>query len=108
MAGEHLTEQLEFGAQVLGLRFLVDDRNASEFVVRSLRPQLVPEHIDEHLFHVFDSVRPGEEVTDFAATGLLGGGDVLQQKCAACVRIDLDQPRTVRRQVKVVTEEHTV
>jgi hypothetical protein len=66
MAFEHLPEQLEFRAQVLLLRF-----------VRPLGPQLVPEHVDEHLLDVVDAVRPGEEFADLAATGLLRRRDVL-------------------------------
>ena len=50
----------------------------------------------------------GNPDTDFAATGLLGRRDMLQEQSTAGVRVDLDQPRAVGSQVEVVTEEYTV
>ena len=106
MTGEHLAEQLEFGHEVLGFRLFVDDRNASERLVGPLCTEFLPEHVDEHLPHVVDASRAGEEISDFAATGLLRRCDVLQEQCTARVRVDLDQARAVRGQVEVVTEEY--
>ncbi len=101
-----MSEQIELGSQELGGRCFIDYRYAPQVPAGELEPKLAAKHRDQFFLQRVQADLSDHEVLYCATASLLGRCDLKNQQRATRIGVDLDEFRSVTREVKVVSEKH--
>ena len=106
MRFEQGLEQHEFEIQVLLSWRVINDGDGTKRLVATCQPPLLHEHVEYRLCARFGGRFDAKEVRDLRAAGLLHALHFDVEQRATGIGIDFDELRSIRRDVKIETEEY--